>query len=283
MEPYDDLLLDILKSGELVHNRTGVDTLSVFGRQLRFNISKYFPIVTGRKIYSKAGFAELLWMLSGSTQNKDLENLGAKFWKNWTSTEWANSHGFVDDALGPIYGFQMRHFDGEYCAGDTQNPDYGKGGVDQLEYIVDRIKNNPDCRRILWSFWNPRQNNQMRLMPCHVLFQVRIYNDKMSGQVYIRSNDTPVGACFNIFWYAALIYLLAKTTGYEPSELVYTVGDAHIYVDQIQSVEEYLFRPKPDSPRLVLPKKDHILDYTMEDFRLLDYNPLKPIKLPVAV
>lgn len=310
LKPYDDALENILENGVHKPNRTGVDTISVFGIESRYRIDECFPIVTGRKVWPKSIFAELLWFLSGSTNNKDLQAMGSNIWTPWVDAEFEKKHGFAEGSFGPVYGFQLRHFNGYYGNGiggksHTQNtlmeageyipeligkitPDgpfkvYGYGGIDQLSNMISRLQSHPDCRRNLFSLWNPAQFDQMRLPPCHYTFQVYVANGKLSGLLTQRSCDFPIGVPANIQFYSALIYILAQLTGLEPYEFVHSTVDSHIYVNQIDAVREYLSRVKPQSPKLVLNKHEYVSDYTLDDFKLLDYNPLTKIEIPVAV
>lgn len=286
MQDYDDALEKILKHGIRKTNRTGVDTLSLFGMQSRYRIDERFPLLTGRKIRHKSMVGELLWFLSGSTLNQDLKDLGCGFWTPWLDKEFEKENGFVDGAFGPLYGFQLRHFGGHYGNGSSEikdNPLYGEGGFDQLAYMVDLLKNNPNDRRILFSLWNPKMMHQMRLPPCHYTFQCYTHDGKLSGMLTQRSCDFPVGVPFNIAFYSALIYMLAQQADLEPYEFVHTTADSHIYVNQIEAVEEYLSRSKPDSPVLRIEKADSIEDYKPSNFILEDYNPEPEIKFEVAV
>lgn len=283
LQPYDDVLKYILENGMKKENRTGVDTLSVFGMQSRYRIDKHFPLLTKRKVWPKAIFAELLWMLSGSTNNKDLQALGSNIWTPWVDKEFEKKHGFVEGAFGPVYGFQMRYFGGEYGDGDRGNENYGKGGFDQISFLINELKTNPTSRRMIMSLWNPQQMHAMRLPPCHFSFQLYVNNGKLSGMLTQRSCDVGIGSCANIQFYSALIYMFAQQCGYKPYEFVYSMGDAHIYVDQIKAIEEYLARPTTDSPTLQLKKADNIFSYKLEDFVISDYNPQPKIKMPVAV
>jgi len=318
LEPYDDALRQILKNGVRKINRTGVDTIAVFGIQSRYKIDEYFPILTGRKVWPKSIFAELLWFLSGSTNNKDLQALGANIWTPWVDPEFEKKHGYAEGSFGPVYGFQLRHFGGYYGngIGGRENSDkdymsldecshanlismehsfkkrgddfryvnaYGHGGFDQLQYMVNRLKSHPDCRRNLFSLWNPAQVDKMKLPPCHYTFQVFTYDGKLSGELTQRSCDFPIGVPANIQFYSALIYMLAQQCGLEPYEFVHSTVDSHIYVNQIDAVEEYLARSKPDSPKLKLNKVEDIYSYAVDDFKLIDYNPLPKIEIPVAV
>lgn len=316
LEDYDNALKQIIKKGVRKVNRTGVDTIAVFGIQSRYRIDEHFPILTGRKVWPKSIFAELLWFLSGSTNNKDLQALGANIWTPWVDAEFEKKHGYAEGSFGPVYGFQLRHFGGYYGNGiggrndsdrnymtldDASRLDldrnllpwktieygkidaYGYGGFDQLANMVNRLKTNPDCRRNLFSLWNPAQVDEMRLPPCHYTFQVFVHDGKLSGLLTQRSCDFPIGIPANIQFYSALIYMLAQQCGYEPYEFVHSTVDSHIYVNQIEAVEEYLARPKSDSPKLKLNQAKDIYSYSLDDFELVDYNPLPKIEIPVAV
>jgi len=279
MQDYDDALRLILNMGVRKTNRTGVDTLAVFGILSKYRIDEFFPVLTGRKVWPKAIFAELLWFLSGSTNNKDLQALGSNIWTSWVDPEFEKKHGYEDGCLGPVYGFQLRYFGGDYGEGSN----YGKGGFDQLDRMVNLLKEDPNNRSNLFSLWNPNDLGRMRLPPCHYSFQVFVHEDKLSGMLTQRSCDFPIGVPANIQFYSALIYMLAQQTGYKPYEFIHNTADSHIYVDQINGVEEYLAREKPNSPKLDLNRANSIYNYKLEHFELKDYNPLPPIKLPVAV
>jgi len=281
-QSYDDALRQILDHGVHKPNRTGVDTISVFGIQSRYRIDERFPIITGRKVWPRSIFAELLWFLSGSTNNKDLQSLGSNIWTPWVDKEFEKKHGYEEGSFGPLYGFQLRYFGGNYNKG-LQNSGYGFGGFDQLASIVKLLKTEPDSRRILFSLWNPKELENMRLPPCHYTFQLYVSDNKLSGMLTQRSCDFPIGVPANIQFYSALIYMLAQQCGYEPFEFVHSTADSHIYVNQIPAVEEYLSREKPYSPKLQLNKAKDIYSYSVNDFVLLDYNPLEKIEIPVAV
>ena len=328
---YDEALQMILEKGVKKKNRTGVDSVSVFGVQTRYDISEHFPILTGRKVWPKAIFAELLWILSGSTNNNDLEALGSKIWSPWVDPEFEKKHGYEQGSFGPTYAFQLRHFGADYNEVNEQKrkikqleEEYKKAyekdmreepwktpswdhtcvpnyitlydslheakkqyskirGFDQLEYMVNTLKNDQNSRRNLFSLWNPAEMGKMRLPCCAYSFQVFVDGGKLSGLLTQRSGDYPVGIPANILSYSALIYMLAQQCNLQPNELVHSVADAHIYENQIEAVEQYLARPKPDSPKLVLKKVPSIFEYTMDCFEVIDYNPLESIKIPVAV
>ena len=309
LEPYDDALQEILKKGVRKPNRTKADAITIFGVQRRYDISKRFPLLTKRKVWPKAIFAELLWMLSGSTNNKDLQALGSNIWTPWVDPEFEKKHGYAEGCFGPVYGFQLRHFGGNYGNGaggkdskwthvrcprpnDWKNRNatsykgeniYGENGFDQIAYMMKMLAENPNSRRIMFSLWNPRQLDKMRLPPCHYTYQLYVENDKLSGHLTQRSCDFPVGIPANIQFYSALTYMFAQQAGYEPAEFVHTTVDSHIYVNQVEQVEEYLARPKHDSPKLKLDKANDMFSYKMENFEIQDYKHEKPIKIPVEV
>jgi thymidylate synthase len=281
-QSYDDSLKLILEKGIRKPNRTGVDTISIFGIQSRYRIDEFFPIVTKRKVWPKAIWAELLWFISGSTNNKDLQKLGSNIWTPWVDKNFEQKHGYEEGSLGPVYGFQLRHFGGNYNKG-FRNSGYGFGGIDQLSKMVCTLKNDPDSRRNLFSLWNPKQIDEMRLPPCHYTFQVYVHENKLSGILTQRSCDFPIGVPANIQFYSTLLYMLAQQCDLVPYEFVHSTVDSHIYVNQISAVEEYLSREAPFSPKLLLNKAKDIYSYCMDDFSLIDYNPLEKIEIPVAV
>lgn len=282
LEEYDQALETILTKGSKQKNRTGIDTLSIFGMQCRYKINERFPLLTGRKIWPKAIFAELIWFLSGSTNNNDLVALGSNIWTSWVSKEFEKKNGYANGDFGPIYGHQLRKYDGPY----TGNMFWD--GFDQWKFMIETLKKDPNSRRNLFDLWNPTEIDEMRLPPCHFTFQVYVESDKLSGCLTQRSADFPIGVPANIQFYSALIYILAKECGYQPWELIHNTNDSHIYENQIDSVRQYLQRTKPDSPYLdytglpdilcTNPTKEYV-----DCFKINDYNPLDSIKIPVAV
>lgn len=290
-QPYDDALKFILENGEKKPNRTGIDCLTIFSLTQTYRIDERFPLLTKRKLSPKAVFAELLWMLSGSTDNAKLVKLGANFWTPWADPKhpenkaFYEKHHFPEGFLGPVYGFQMRHFGGNYapgCNGSDCIP--GEEGFDQISWLLDEIKTNPSSRRLIVSLWNPVDMHMMRLPPCHYCFHVFIDNQKrMSLLLNQRSCDFPVGVPANIQFYSALCCMLAQQTGYMPYQFIHHTEDAHIYVDQVDKVKEYLDREPKPSPRLTLNKAKDIFSYKVSDFVIEDYDPHPPMKVPVAV
>ncbi len=307
MQPYDDALKLILDKGTWRSNkRTGVRCKSYLGIVSRYRIDKEFPILSRRKVWPKSIFAELLWFISGSTCNKDLQALGANIWTPWVDKAFEQKYGYAEGCFGPVYGFQLRHFGGYYGNGiggepftndttinsavvlkrfpEAQGYMYGHDGFDQLAWMMNRIKEDPSCRRILFSLWNPKDVDKMRLPPCHYTYQVFIDDDgRLSGMLTQRSCDFPIGVPANIQFYSALTTMIAQQTGYESYEFVHSTVDSHIYENQIKEVEEYLSLPEKDSPKLTISKAPDIFSYKMEDFVLKDYNPGPVIKFALAV
>ena len=274
MKQYIDLIHHIQKNGVEKNDRTGTGTKSVFGYQMRFNLSEGFPLVTTKKIHIKSVIHELLWFLKGDTNIEYLQKNGVRIWN-----EWANKDG----DLGPVYGHQWRNWNSE--------------GIDQIKEMIDTIKVNPDSRRIIVSAWNPSvmpdnsisfsenvANNKAALPPCHAFFQCYIANGKLSIQLYQRSADVFLGVPFNIASYALLVIMLAQVTGYEPGEFVHTFGDAHIYSNHKKQIEEQLSRSPRKLPKIKLNSKiKNLLDFTYEDIEIIDYDPYPLIKGNVSV
>lgn len=263
MRPYLNLLKDIKTNGALKSNRTGVDTLSVFGRQLRFDLQKGFPLLTTKKMFLRGIIYELLWELNGDSNIKYLNDNGVHIWD-----EWADKNG----DLGPVYGVQWRAWQAE-----------GRK-IDQLAEIVERIKTNPDDRRLIVSAWNVGEINKMALPPCHCFFQFYVAHGRLSCQMYQRSCDVFLGVPFNIASYSLLIMLVAKITGLEPGEFVHTFGDVHIYVNHLAQVNEQLKRRPRHLPKMLIKRTpSSLFDFRYDDFELIGYNPHPPISAPIAV
>lgn len=264
MRQYLDLCQRILDEGVTKEDRTGTGTISVFGHQMRFDLSEGFPLVTTKKLHTKSIIHELLWFLSGDTNVRYLQENGVRIWN-----EWADENG----DLGPVYGKQWRSFAGR--DGKT---------VDQIQWVVDEIKKNPDSRRLIVSAWNPAELDEMALPPCHLLFQFYVANGKLSCQLYQRSADTFLGVPFNIASYALLTQMMAHVTGLEPGEFVHTLGDAHLYLNHIEQVKLQLSRDPKPLPKLVLnPQVTSIFDFTFEDIEIVGYEAHPHIKGEVAV
>jgi len=264
MRQYLDLCQRILDEGVTKEDRTGTGTISVFGHQMRFDLSEGFPLITTKKLHTKSIIHELLWFLTGDTNIRYLQENGVRIWN-----EWADENG----DLGPVYGKQWRSFAGR--DGKT---------VDQIQWVVDEIKKNPDSRRLIVSAWNPAELSEMALPPCHLLFQFYVANGKLSCQLYQRSADTFLGVPFNIASYALLTQMMAHVTGLEPGEFVHTLGDAHLYLNHIEQVKLQLSREPKPLPKLVLnPEVTSIFDFRFEDIEIVDYEAHPHIKGEVAV
>ena len=264
MKQYLDLLQRIVNEGTRKEDRTGTGTLSVFGHQMRFNLEEGFPLLTTKKLHLKSIIHELLWFLKGDTNVKYLQENGVRIWN-----EWADENG----ELGPVYGHQWRSW-----------PNYNGGHVDQIQDIVNALKNNPDSRRMIVSAWNVAEVDQMALPPCHCLFQFYVANGKLSLQLYQRSADTFLGVPFNIASYALLTMMMAQVSGLKPGDFIHTTGDTHLYLNHLEQAKEQLRRTPRTLPRMVInPKVTSIFDFKYDDFTLEGYNPLPHIKAEVSV
>lgn len=264
MRAYLNLLEDILENGTAKEDRTGTGTISVFGRQLRFDLSESFPLVTTKKLHIKSIVHELLWFLSGSTNINYLLQNGVRIWN-----EWADEEG----NLGRVYGAQWRTWLGP--DGET---------VDQITNVIEQIRNNPDSRRHLVSAWNPAEVDEMALPPCHYAFQFYVANGKLSCMFQMRSVDTFLGLPFNIASYALLTHMVAQQCDLDVGELIWTGGDVHIYSNHIEQVKLQLTREPYPLPKLIIKRKpESIFDYKFEDFEFADYKHHPTIKAPIAV
>ena len=264
MKQYLDLLKLIRETGVMKHDRTGVGTQSIFGHQMRFDLSEGFPLLTTKKVHLKSIIYELLWFIAGDTNIKYLKDHGVSIWD-----EWADENG----DLGPVYGHQWRSW---------PTPD-GKT-IDQLSEVIQTIKQNPDSRRMIVSAWNVAEVSKMALPPCHTLFQFYVAEGRLSCQLYQRSADVFLGVPFNIASYARLTMMIAQVCGLQPGEFIHTTGYTHIYLNHFDQVSEQLSRTPKALPRMVLnPEVKDIFDFKYEDFRLEGYDPWPAIKAPVAV
>ncbi|XP_004273821.1 thymidylate synthase [Orcinus orca] len=274
----------ILRCGFRKDDRTGTGTLSVFGMQARYSLRDEFPLLTTKRVFWKGVLEELLWFIKGSTNAKELSSKGVKIWDANGSRDFLDSLGFSTRAegdLGPVYGFQWRHFGAEYKEMDS---DYSDKGVDQLQKVIDTIKTNPDDRRIILCAWNPKDVPLMALPPCHALCQFYVVNGELSCQLYQRSGDMGLGVPFNIASYALLTYMIAHITGLKPGDFVHTLGDAHIYLNHIEPLKIQLQRePRPFPKLKILRKVEKIDDFKAEDFQIEGYNPHPTIKMEMAV
>ena len=267
MRQYLELMRDALEHGVRKDDRTGTGTLSVFGRQMRFDLSEGFPLITTKKVHVRSIIHELLWFLRGETNVKWLHEHGVSIWD-----EWADDNG----DLGPVYGYQWRSW---------PTPDEGGSrGIDQISDVIEQIRVNPDSRRLIVSAWNVADIPSMALAPCHCLFQFYVADGRLSCQLYQRSADIFLGVPFNIASYALLTMMVAQVTGLEPGEFIHTFGDAHLYLNHIDQAQEQLSRQPRALPTMrINPKVKSILEFAYEDFELAGYTPHPHIAAPVAV
>ena len=274
MKQYLDLVKEVLENGNQKGDRTGTGTKSIFGHQLRFDLSKGFPMITTKKLHLKSIIHELLWFINGDTNISYLNENGVKIWN-----EWANKDG----DLGPVYGYQWRNWNGDE--------------IDQIKELISTLKSNPNSRRMLVSAWNPSvlpdtsktfeqnvANGKAALPPCHAFFQFYVNNGKLSCQLYQRSADVFLGVPFNIASYALFTMMIAQVCGYKPGDFVHTFGDAHIYNNHIDQVKLQLSRDTRPLPKMEInPEIKSIFDFKFEDFKLVDYDPHPHIKGAVAI
>lgn len=264
MQQYLSLLNRILTEGATKTDRTGTGTMSVFGNQMRFNLADGFPLLTTKKLHLKSIIYELLWFLRGDTNVHYLQGHGVRIWN-----EWADENG----DLGPVYGHQWRSW-----------PDYNGGTIDQIQNVLDLIRNHPDSRRMIVSAWNPAEVEQMALPPCHCLFQFYVADGKLSLQLYQRSADTFLGVPFNIASYALLLQMMAQVSGLEPGEFIHTTGDTHLYLNHLDQARLQLTRtPRPLPKMRINPDVKNLFDFHYEDFQLEGYDPWPHISAQVSV
>jgi len=277
MKQYLDLMQHVKDNGQQKGDRTGTGTVSVFGYQMRFDLSKGFPLVTTKKCHLKSIIHELLWFLKGDTNTKYLTDYGVSIWNEWATEE---------GDLGPVYGYQWRNW-----------PLPGGGARDQISEIIDTLKTNPNSRRIIVSAWNvadlpderisPQENvkaGRMALAPCHAFFQFYVVDGKLSCQLYQRSADIFLGVPFNIASYALLTMMIAQVTGYEPGDFIHTLGDAHLYSNHLEQTELQLSRvPYPLPEMKINPQVKSIFDFSFDDFELVNYQSHPHIKAPISI
>ena len=266
--PYEDLVRTILREGTLKSDRTGTGTISLFGRQMRFDLSHSFPLITTKKVYFRGIAYELLWFLKGSQNVRWLQENRVHIWDEWADPETGD--------LGPVYGVQWR----SWPAPTPEDPHHT---IDQIAKVLDLIRTHPDSRRMIVTAWNPAQVDSMALPPCHALFQFYVADGKLSCQLYQRSCDMFLGVPFNIASYALLTLMMAQQADLEPGEFVWTGGDCHIYDNHVEQVLEQLSRKPYPYPTMRIRKADSIFSYQYEDFEVVDYQCHPAIKAPVAV
>lgn len=264
MQQYLDLMQRILDEGSEKSDRTGTGTRSVFGHQMRFDLSKGFPLVTTKKLHLKSIIHELLWFLAGDTNIRYLKENGVRIWDDW-----ADENG----DLGPVYGYQWRSW-----------PAPGGESIDQIANLLEQIRRNPDSRRLIVSAWNPALVDEMALPPCHALFQFHIADGRLSCQLYQRSADVFLGVPFNIASYALLTMMVAQVTGYEPGDFVHSLGDAHLYLNHLDQARTQVARDPRPLPKMALnPDVTDLFAFRFEDFTLEGYDPHPHISAPIAV
>ncbi|MCP1326770.1 MULTISPECIES: thymidylate synthase [unclassified Halomonas] len=264
-QPYLDLMRTVLEQGVDRDDRTGVGTRSIFGHQMRFDLARGFPLLTTKKLHLRSIIHELLWFLKGDTNIGYLKEHGVRIWD-----EWADENG----DLGPVYGYQWRSW---------PSPKGGES-VDQIAQVLEQIRTNPQSRRLIVSAWNPAQVDEMKLPPCHCLFQFYVADGRLSCQLYQRSADIFLGVPFNIASYALLTAMVAQVCGLEPGEFVHTLGDAHLYSNHVEQAREQLVRAPLSPPTLWLnPEVRELFDFTFDDIRIDDYEAHPHIKAQVAV
>lgn len=285
-KPYLDLLKRVLEKGDIENNRTKIPCYVLFGEQIRFPITNSFPLLTTKKMFWKGIVEELLWFIKGQTDNKILNNKGVKIWDGNSSREALDKRGltnYKEGDCGPIYSFQWSHFGAQYKDCET---DYTNQGINQIDYIIDEIKNNPNSRRIMMTAWNPVDIKDMCLPPCHTSVQFHVRQGKyLSCHMYQRSCDSFLGLPFNIASYALLTYLIAKKTCMVPYELIISFGNVHIYENHVEVVKEQLSRDPLEWCQLEIddPSTWELNTIVSEQIHLKNYNSEGTIKAPMAI
>jgi len=282
---YLNLIRKIIESGNQRGDRTGTGTLSLFGAQMRFSLRNgTFPLLTTKKVFYRGIAEELFWFIRGSTSAKELQDKNVRIWDGNSSREFLDSIGLHDREegdLGPVYGFQWRHFGAEYT---DMHADYSGKGVDQLAEVINRIKTKPNDRRIIMCAWNPADLNKMALPPCHCLVQFYVADGELSCQLYQRSADMGLGVPFNIASYALLTVMIAHVTGLTPGDFVHTLGDAHVYSNHVEALKTQLEREPKEFPKIVIKRQvEKIEDFNIDDFEVVGYQSHSKIVMDMAV
>ena len=282
MQQYHDLLSLILKSGCRRSDRTGTGTLGVFGHQMRFDLAEGFPLVTTKRVFFKAVVQELLWFLRGETHVGSLQAAGVRIWDEWATPEQCEKFDRTPGELGPVYGHQWRNFGGELRT--QHGAEELRSGFDQISWVIDEIKLNPDSRRLIVTAWNPVDAQRVALPPCHTLFQFYVQEGALSCQLYQRSGDAFLGVPFNIASYALLTHMIAQATQLRVGEFIHTLGDAHLYLNHIEQAREQLSRDQRELPKLHLnPAIQDVFAFRQEDVELIGYDPHPAIHAQVSV
>lgn len=285
MREYDLALRDIIDNGfDIDGDRTGVGTVAKFGINTKYDISERVPVMTKRKVAWKSIVKEVLWYISGSSNINDLEAMGAKIWTPWKSKDFETKHGLPEGSAGYVYGFNLIHFGANVKDDDPK-------GFNQLDYVINTLRANPKSRQACFTFWRPDTNNQAILPACHAFYSFIVSPDKngemdvLNCHLFQRSADYPIGVGMGNIWTATLFtYMIAQQLGMKTGHVYHSGAHCHVYKNAIGATVEYLEREdEPDSPILKLNKRDSIYDYVPEDFELIDYNPLPPIKFNIAV
>jgi len=282
-QAYLDLVKTIIENGHKKEDRTGTGTLSLFGQHLRFNLQHGFPLLTTKRVFFKAVAEELLWFISGDTSSKTLDKKGVHIWDKNGSRTYLDSIGLnhrEEGDLGPVYGFQWRHFGAKYIDCHT---DYSYQGIDQLQHVIDTIVKNPNDRRIILCAWNPIDLPSMALPACHVLSQFYVSDGTLSCHVYQRSCDMGLGIPFNIASYALLTCMISKLCYLIPGELIFSMGDTHVYTNHVNPLKIQIDRKPRSFPKLTINRKETINDYKIDDFVITDYFPYEKIDMEMAI
>ncbi len=279
MRVYLDLLNRIVTEGVDRDDRTGTGTRSIFGHQMRMDLSKGFPLLTTKKVHLKSIIHELLWFLRGETEVASLQAAGVTIWDEWATAEQTARFGRKEGDLGPVYGHQWRNF-----GATVRDGSYERDGVDQIRQVLDEIATNPDSRRLIVSGWNPKEATQVALPPCHTLFQFYVQGGRLSCQLYQRSADVFLGVPFNIASYALLTLIVAHHAGLTPGDFVHTFGDVHLYKNHFKQAQLQLSRePRPLPTMHLDPSVKSLFDFRYEHFALRGYDPHPRIKASVAI
>ena len=280
MQPYLNLLNQVLTHGKVRSDRTGTGTVGIFGHQMRFDLADGFPLLTTKKLHLRSIIHELLWFISGETHVKPLQDAGVRIWNDWATEEQTARFGRAAGDLGPVYGHQWRNFG----ATVLEDGSYANDGVDQIQRVLDTIRDNPNSRRILITGWDPKESDQVALPPCHTLFQFYVQDGRLSCQLYQRSADIFLGVPFNIASYSLLMMMIAQVSGLKAGEFVHTMGDAHLYSDHLEQARLQLTRePRPRPVMTLNPEVTDLFKFKFEDFSLSEYDPHPHIKARVSV